>query len=140
MQKEVRVDGITITGMSRSQAREAILAEFPWSMTVTYGEDTYQVTDLMAAKVDALLDEIYSGEPEEDYTLDTTGLEEQAAAEAAAAQPNGTRRPRTVLSAALTRRRTSSYLQERRTALPLIRRSWLLISWQQWRKRILTLP
>ena len=44
------------------------------------------------------------------------------------------------LSAALTRRRTSSYLQERRTALPLIRRSWLLISWQQWRKRILTLP
>ena len=84
MQKEVRVDGITITGMSRSQAREAVLAEFPWSMTVSYGEDTYQVTDLMAAKVDALLDEIYSGEPEEDYTLDTTGLEEQAAAEAAA--------------------------------------------------------
>ena len=81
---EVTVDGVTITGMSKSQAREAILAEFPWAMTVTYGEDTYEVTDLMAQKVDALLDEIYSGEPEASYTLDTDGLDEAAAAEAEA--------------------------------------------------------
>ena len=82
--QEVTVDGVTITGMSKSQAREAILAEFPWAMTVTYGEDTYEVTDLMAQKVDALLDEIYSGEPEASYTLDTDGLDEAAAAEAEA--------------------------------------------------------
>lgn len=82
--KEVTVDGINITGMSRNQAKNAVLAEFPWDMTVTFETDTYSVTNLMAEKVDALLEEIYSGEPKESYTLDTSGLEEQAAAEAAA--------------------------------------------------------
>lgn len=84
MMKEVKVDGITITGMSKNQARNAILKEYTWGMTVTYGDDTYSVTDLVAEKVDALLDEIYSGEPEENYTLDMDGMEEAAAGEAAA--------------------------------------------------------
>ena len=84
MEKEVSVDGVSITGMSKSQAREAILKQFPWSMTVSYGSDVYEVNDLMEAKVDALLEEIYSGEPQESYSLDTAGLEEQAKAEAAA--------------------------------------------------------
>lgn len=82
--RDVKVDGIVITGMTRSQARNAILGEYPWSMTVKYGEDSYQVTDLMAEKVDRLLDEIYAGEPDEEYTLDMSGLEEAAASEAAA--------------------------------------------------------
>lgn len=51
-------------------------------MTVTYDGDTYNVTNLAAEKVDALLDEIYSGEPAESYTLNMDGLEEAAAGEA----------------------------------------------------------
>ena len=43
MMKEVKVDGITITGMSKNQARNAILKEYPWNMTVTYDGDTYNV-------------------------------------------------------------------------------------------------
>ena len=82
MMKEVKVDGITITGMSKNQARNAILKEYPWNMTVTYDGDTYNVTNLAAEKVDALLDEIYSGEPAESYTLNMDGLEEAAAGEA----------------------------------------------------------
>ena len=81
--KEVTVDGIPITGMSRNQARNAVLKEYAWGMTVTYGEDTYNVTDLVAEKVDALLEEIYSGEPEESYTLSMNGMEAAAAKEAA---------------------------------------------------------
>ena len=86
MQKEVQVDGISITGMSKNEAKAAILKEFPWSMTVEYDSDQYQVTDLMAEKVDALLDEIYKdgGDPQESYTLDTSGLDEKVKAEAAA--------------------------------------------------------
>ena len=86
MQKEVQVDGISITGMSKSEAKAAILKEFPWSMTVEYESDQYQVTDLMAEKVEALLDEIYKdgSDPQESYTLDTSGLDEQVKAEAAA--------------------------------------------------------
>ena len=86
MQKEVQVDGISITGMSKSEAKAAILKEFPWSMMVEYDSDQYKVTDLMAEKVDALLDEIYKdgSDPQESYTLDTSGLDEKVKAEAAA--------------------------------------------------------
>lgn len=84
MMKEVKVDGIAITGMSKNQAKNTILKKYTWGMTVTYGDDTYNVTDLAAEKVDMLLDEIYSGEPEENYTLDMNGMEEAAAKEAAA--------------------------------------------------------
>ena len=83
--KEVTVDGVNITGMSREEARAAILENYPWAMTVTWQEDTYEVMDLMAGKVDKLLTEIYAGEPGEKYSLDTSGLEEAAAAEAAKA-------------------------------------------------------
>ena len=86
MQKEVQVDGVSITGMSKSEAKAAILKEFPWSMTVEYDSDQYKITDLMAEKVDALLDEIYKdgSDPQESYTLDTSGLDEKVKAEAAA--------------------------------------------------------
>lgn len=84
LQKEVLVDGISITGMSREQAKAAILKQYPWEMKVTYNEETYEVKDLMAVKVDALLQEIYSGDSKDSYTLDTTGLEEAVQAEAAA--------------------------------------------------------
>ena len=83
LQKEVMVDGINITGMSREQAREAILENYPWNMKVTWQDDTYEVADLMAGKVDGLLTEIYSGGAKEKYSLDTDGLEEKAKEEAA---------------------------------------------------------
>ncbi len=83
LQKEVTVDNIPITGMSRNEARDAILKNYPWDMKVTWQEEVYQVADLMGGKVDTLLDEVYLGEPKEHYTLDTSGLEEAAKAEAA---------------------------------------------------------
>ena len=101
MQKEVQVDGISITGMSKSEAKAAILKEFPWSMTVEYESDQYQVTDLMAEKVEALLDEIYKD-----------------------AQQNGTRRQRTVPLTSLIQQAVNSYLQVRKMVLPLTRTSW----------------
>lgn len=81
LEKKVMVDNIVITGMSRDAAKAAILKEYPWDMTVQNGEETYQVANLMETKVDALLDEIFTGEPKESYTLDTHGLEEAVAAQ-----------------------------------------------------------
>ncbi len=85
LQKEVMVDKVNITGMSLEEAKEAILKDYPWGMVVTWKDETYEVSDLMAGKVDELLKEIYSGEPKEKYSLNTEGLEEAAAAEAAKA-------------------------------------------------------
>jgi len=85
LQQEVMVDGIVITGMSKEDARAAILKNYPWAMKVTYNDQTYEVKNLMEKKVDSLLQEIYSGEPKESYTLDTGGLDEAVKAEAKAA-------------------------------------------------------
>ncbi|MDO4267562.1 MAG: VanW family protein [Eubacteriales bacterium] len=83
LQKEVMVDGVNITGMSREEAKNAILADFGWGMKVVWEDKTYDVADLMSGKVDALLESIFTGEPQESYTLDTSGLEETVKAEAA---------------------------------------------------------
>lgn len=83
LQKEVTVDGVSITGMSREDARKAILSHYTWDMKVTYNDETYDVENLMGEKVDALLQEIFTGEPKETYSLDTSGLDEYIEKEAA---------------------------------------------------------
>lgn len=94
LQKEVHVDGIDITGLSREDAKAAILKNYPWGMKVTWQGETYEVEDLMAAKVDGLLADIYAGEPKESYSLDTSGLEEAAGAEAAKAAAKWDKQPK----------------------------------------------
>lgn len=84
--KNVAVDGVNITGMSREDARAEILNHYKWQMTVNYedSETPYELANLMETKIDALLDEIYMGQPKESYTLDATGLEEAVKAEVSA--------------------------------------------------------
>ena len=40
LQKEVKVDDITITGLSREEAREKILEQYHWNMTVSWNGET----------------------------------------------------------------------------------------------------
>ena len=121
--QEVTVDGVTITGMSKSQAREAILAEFPWAMTVTYGEDTYEVTDLMAQKVDALLDEITAESRRPAIRWILTAWMRRQRRRQRPAQPSGIRRPRTAPLRALTRRTAGLHSPKEKKGFPLTRKS-----------------
>ena len=75
LEKEVSVDGISITGMSREEARQTLIDHYPWAMKAQYQDDTYEITNLMTVKIDGLLDEIYSSEPKNIYTLDVSGLD-----------------------------------------------------------------
>lgn len=81
LRKEVKVDGISIAGMSREEARDAIEKKYQWGMKVTYHDDQYELKNLLDEKLDSLLEEIYSGEPKESYTLDFNGLDEDVQAE-----------------------------------------------------------
>lgn len=86
LQKDVTVDGITITGMSKADARTKILEHYAWGMKVTYdgAQEPYEIPNLMETKVNALLEEIFNGDPKEVYHLDTNGLEEEVQTQAAA--------------------------------------------------------
>ena len=75
LEKEVSVDGISITGMSREEARQTLIDHYPWAMKAQYQDDTYEIMNLMTVKIDGLLDEIYSSEPKNIYTLDASGLD-----------------------------------------------------------------
>lgn len=77
LEQEVTVDGVNITGLSRENAKAEILKKYPWALSVAYQGEVYSVNNLMAEKVDELLEEIYTGEAKETYTLDTSGLEDK---------------------------------------------------------------
>lgn len=81
LQKEVSVDGVPITGMSKEEARKTLMDHYRWEMKIIYGEKEYQIKNLVEDKVDNLMKEIYSGEPQESYSLDVTGLDEDIKSE-----------------------------------------------------------
>ena len=70
---EVTVNGVNIYGMTQEEARKAILDSFDWKMKVKYEDKEADVTNLMADKVDQLLEEIYASDlkPGETYEVNT---------------------------------------------------------------------
>ena len=81
----VTVNGVNIYGMTQEEARKAILDSFDWKMKVKYEDKEANVTNLMADKVDQLLEEIYASDlkPGEKYEINTENMIEDAKAEAA---------------------------------------------------------
>lgn len=87
LEKTVSVDGVSISGMSVSEAKDALMAHYGWDMKIVCdgAEQVYEVSNLIESEIDKLLQEIYHGEPKETYTLEIGDIGEQAKAEAAAA-------------------------------------------------------
>lgn len=83
--ESVTVNGVNIYGMTQEEARKAILDSFDWKMKVKYDDKEANVTNLMADKVDQLLEEIYASDlkPGEEYEINTENMIEDAKAEAA---------------------------------------------------------
>ena len=77
------VNGIDLSGLSRQEAREAILAAYPWNISVSYQGDLYPLDDLIAPALDSFLDRLCSGDPSGTYSF--TPASESAFAQAASA-------------------------------------------------------
>ncbi|MDO4938445.1 MAG: VanW family protein [Lachnospiraceae bacterium] len=73
LEKDVTVDGVSISSLGRTQARVAIEKKYNWSMKakLASGEpDSYDISSLIVSSIDRTLDMIYSGaDPEESYTI-----------------------------------------------------------------------
>lgn len=81
---DITVNGISVNGLTMTEAREKILASMEWGMTVSFGGDVKEVENLVAYNVDAVLEKAFSKGTAGDYTVDYEGLEEYADAAAAA--------------------------------------------------------
>jgi vancomycin resistance protein YoaR len=81
LKKEVHVDGVSITGLSKAEAKKAIDQSIGWGMKVTYENETYELKNFLDDRIDTLLDEIYSKDTKEEYTIDTDGLDDEVETE-----------------------------------------------------------
>lgn len=81
LKKEVRVDGISIAGLSKAEARKTIDQSLEWGMKVIYQDKTYELKNFLDSRIDTLLKEIYSEDTKEEYTIDTDGMDDEVKAE-----------------------------------------------------------
>ena len=75
---EITVNGISVNGMTKSEAKEMLLKEIDWGMKVNYGGDVKNVANLMEARVDEVLEAAFGKAEAGDYSVNGDGLEEQA--------------------------------------------------------------
>ncbi len=81
---EITVNGISVNGLTKSQAHDQILAAMDWDLKVSYNGETKSVENLLTANVDAVLEEAFTKGEAGAYEVSTEGLEEAAGAAAAA--------------------------------------------------------
>ena len=82
---DIRVNGISLTGMTREEAKTAIAETFPWKVTVSYNGETLDADNILDAELDAFLDGICTVKAAGDYTFaveDSETLRESAKAAA----------------------------------------------------------
>ena len=74
MEQSVKVDGVSITNLGRTQAKVAIEKKYNWSMKANLSgaePSVYEIGSLIDSSIDKTLDLIYSTDtPEENYTID----------------------------------------------------------------------
>ena len=75
---EITVNGISVNGMTKSDAKEKLLKEIDWAMKVNFEGDTKDVANLMEIKLDEVLDEAFDKREAGAYTVESDGLEEHA--------------------------------------------------------------
>lgn len=79
---EITVNGISVTGLTKSEAKQKILGQMGWNMKVTYKDETKDLPNLMEANVDTVLNEAFAANESADYTVSSSGLEDAAKAQA----------------------------------------------------------
>lgn len=73
---EITVNGISVNGLTKSEAMEKILKDLGWDMKVAYNGDTKPLENLMSGNVDKTLDDALSKGEAGSYEVGTDGLEE----------------------------------------------------------------
>ena len=81
MEAEITINGVSVHGLTQTQAKEQVMESIGWGMTVVYGEETKELPNLMEGNVDAVIAEAFASGTAKDYALSTEGLEEAVTAQ-----------------------------------------------------------
>ena len=75
---EITINGISVNGMTKSEAKEKLLKEIDWGMQVSFNGETKEIANLMETKLDEVLDEAFGKAEAGEYIVKSDGLEELA--------------------------------------------------------------
>lgn len=76
-QSAVSINGISIQGMDYEEASSVILSQYPWNISVSYGDETIPVPNFMETSVSNLLNNIFSEDLGGDFTIDSSFFENE---------------------------------------------------------------
>ena len=83
---DISVNGISLKGMTKSEAKAAIEAKFPWNAKISYNGESVDADNMIDTELDAFLDGISADKNGGEYTFSVEDSEDlqSAAAKAAA--------------------------------------------------------
>lgn len=82
LNREVFVDGIDMSGMSRSEVEEQLKKLYPWNITLNVEGNEMPLDNLLAGRISQLADDIFTVEEQTVYSLNLEGIEAVISAEA----------------------------------------------------------
>lgn len=74
---EIKVDGVSITGLNKKEARETLLEYYSWNIRLKYKEQSLELKNPFPGMIDELLEEIYSKNEDGEYILDLADAKER---------------------------------------------------------------
>lgn len=74
--KNVLIDNISISGLSKDEAREKLLELYSWNIKLSYGELTESLANPLPEIIDEILDKIYQSPEGGEYETDFGDIEE----------------------------------------------------------------
>ena len=76
IEAEITVNGISVHGLTKTQAKEKVLEAMGWGMTVSYNGEKKDLVNLMESKVESVIDEALDKGEAGTYTVTAEGLED----------------------------------------------------------------
>lgn len=73
---EITVNGVSINGLTKTEAKEKILEAIGWDIQVAFDGETKPIANMMEGKVDQVLEEAYAKSEAAAYTVNSDGLED----------------------------------------------------------------
>ena len=77
IKKNITVNGSSIKGLTKEEAKTTILADMNWAIKVSYGDDIYQLPNLFESVVEEIVEEIFdihSLSAQEEYKFNTYNI------------------------------------------------------------------
>lgn len=72
---KIFVGDIEITGMDRKEAEMLLERSYTWNLVIQQEDNSYQVEDYLKTEIERILDDVYSGDPQEYYELQVQNID-----------------------------------------------------------------